>query len=129
MGQTALLDAFAQSDVDMRGYHILNCPDIRGPSTFTPISGYYLTGYNAATYTFSAAQLPPPILPPTINPTAHQWLNGWNRDSMSWSVAQVGYPDLLPPLAPVSFYNQRLVSVADPVGGQDAVNLDTVSEL
>lgn len=30
MGKTALLDAFAQSDLDMRGFEILNCPNLGG---------------------------------------------------------------------------------------------------
>jgi len=49
MGQTALLDAFAQSDLDMKGFEILNCPSIggggSGPNPFPAVANQFLSSY------------------------------------------------------------------------------------
>lgn len=60
MGNTALLNAFLQSDLDAAGHHIINCPDIgagSGPNDFPNQANIFLRGYNATTKNFSGKQV------------------------------------------------------------------------
>jgi len=59
MGQTALYEAFAQSDLDMKGFNIINCPSITGgggvnPNNFPPVANQFINQYNSSTGNFGA---------------------------------------------------------------------------
>jgi parallel beta-helix repeat protein len=61
MGRTALLDAFAQSDLDMQGHHIINCPDLTGggggmPNNFPPVAHEWINQYNSGNGNFGASR-------------------------------------------------------------------------
>lgn len=134
-GRTLLLDALAQSDVDMQFHRLLNLDTSNLP----------LTG-----------------IPPTIHPPQNKWLHDWDVTTQEWSVSQPRFTDLsgilttpqmlainqlgtvavgvwnaspitapyLPrlnelilPNGNMNFNNKRLTNVAPPIDPNDAVNL------
>lgn len=134
-GRTLLLDALAQSDVDMQFHRLLN---------------------------LDMTNFPPSGIPPTINPPANQWLHAWDSVLQVWTATQPSFSDisgfltgpqmthidqlgrvrvgiweatpLIPimvptldqirdPLGNVGMAGFRLTDLAPPVNPNDAVNL------
>lgn len=137
--RTLLLQALAQSDVDMNFFRLLNLD-----TSNLSISG----------------------LPPDVTPPAHNFLNGWIRGTQTWSYAQPGFADISgslttlqqrdiqrtgtlieghweaspiantylpaldgisPPAASLNLNNKTISNLANPANPLDAVNLQTLN--
>lgn len=72
--RTLLLNGLAQSDLDMAGHHILNCPDLVagvGPNNFPAQAHKWINAYNATTGNFAATQPATADVSDWPDPTGH----------------------------------------------------------